>query len=46
MKKAKIMETSMHPSLNMEKDEKGKIISKKEYGWMIGSLLSLTASKP
>jgi len=46
MNEAKIMATPMHPSSNLDKDEKGKDVSDKEYRGMIGSLLYLTASRP
>ena len=46
MNEAKIMATPMHPSSSLDKDEKGKNISEKEYKGMIGSLLYLTASRP
>ncbi|GAU44135.1 hypothetical protein TSUD_99230 [Trifolium subterraneum] len=46
MNEAKIMSTSMHPSTSLDKDEKGKDASEKEYRGMIGSLLYLTASRP
>ncbi|GAU26421.1 hypothetical protein TSUD_278670 [Trifolium subterraneum] len=36
----------MHPSTSLDKDEKGKDVSEKEYKGMIGSLLYLTASRP
>ncbi|GAU36116.1 hypothetical protein TSUD_374770 [Trifolium subterraneum] len=46
MKESKIMSTPMHPSTSLDKDEKGKDVSEKEYRGMIGSLLYLTASRP
>ncbi|GAU32747.1 hypothetical protein TSUD_323150 [Trifolium subterraneum] len=46
MNEAKIMSTPMHPSTSLDKDEKGKDVSEKEYREMIGSLLYLTASRP
>ncbi|GAU26014.1 hypothetical protein TSUD_64020 [Trifolium subterraneum] len=46
MNEAKIMSTPMHPSTSLDKDEKGKDVSEKEYRGMIGSLLYLTASRP
>ncbi|MCI29620.1 hypothetical protein A2U01_0050829 [Trifolium medium] len=46
MNEAKIMPTSMHHSSSLDKDEKGKDVSEKEYRGMIGSLLYLTASRP
>ncbi len=46
MNEAKLMATPMHPSSFLDKDEKGKIVSEKEYRGMIGSLLYLTASRP
>ncbi|GAU32547.1 hypothetical protein TSUD_64420 [Trifolium subterraneum] len=46
MNEAKIMSTPMHPSTSLDKDEKGKDVSQKEYRGMIGSLLYLTASRP
>jgi hypothetical protein len=46
MNEAKIMATPMHPSSSLDKDEKGKDVSDKEYRGMIGSLLYLTASRP
>ncbi|GAU29737.1 hypothetical protein TSUD_392260 [Trifolium subterraneum] len=46
MNEAKIMSTPMHPSTSLDKDEKGKDVSEKEYSGMIGSLLYLTASRP
>ncbi|MCH99217.1 hypothetical protein A2U01_0020228 [Trifolium medium] len=46
MNEAKIMPTPMHPSSSLDKDEKGKDVSEKEYRGMIGSLLYLTASRP
>ncbi|GAU42941.1 hypothetical protein TSUD_135330 [Trifolium subterraneum] len=46
MNEAKIMSTPMHPSTSLDKDEKGKYVSEKEYRGMIGSLLYLTASRP
>ncbi|XP_045809814.1 uncharacterized protein LOC123904167 [Trifolium pratense] len=46
MNEAKIMSTPMHPSTSLDKDEKGKNVSEKEYRGMIGSLLYLTASRP
>ncbi|GAU51330.1 hypothetical protein TSUD_412770 [Trifolium subterraneum] len=42
----KIMSTPMHPSTSLDKDEKGKNVSEKEYRGMIGSLIYLTASRP
>ncbi|KAK2352230.1 hypothetical protein QL285_096543 [Trifolium repens] len=46
MNESKIMTTPMHPSNSLDKDEKGKNVSEKEYRGMIGSLLYLTASRP
>ncbi|GAU32295.1 hypothetical protein TSUD_63120 [Trifolium subterraneum] len=46
MNESKIMSTPMHPSTSLDKDEKGKDVSEKEYRGMIGSLLYLTASRP
>ncbi|KAK2442550.1 hypothetical protein QL285_013736 [Trifolium repens] len=46
MNESKIMSTPMHPSTSLDKDEKGKNVSEKEYRGMIGSLLYLTASRP
>ncbi len=46
MNEAKIMSTPMHPSTSLDKDEKGKDVSEKEYRGMIGFLLYLTASRP
>ncbi|GAU45127.1 hypothetical protein TSUD_135570 [Trifolium subterraneum] len=46
MNESKIMSSPMHPSTSLEKDEKGKDVSEKEYRGMIGSLLYLTASRP
>ena len=46
MDEAKPMATPMHPSITLEKDEKGKDVLEKEYRGMIGSLLYLTASRP
>ncbi|GAU40549.1 hypothetical protein TSUD_367520 [Trifolium subterraneum] len=46
MNEAKIMSTPMHPSTSLDKHEKGKDVSEKEYRGMIGSLLYLTASRP
>ncbi|GAU51766.1 hypothetical protein TSUD_415550 [Trifolium subterraneum] len=46
MNEVKIMSTPMHPSTSLDKDEKGKDVSEKEYRGMIGSLLYLTASRP
>ncbi|GAU51185.1 hypothetical protein TSUD_412110 [Trifolium subterraneum] len=45
MNEAKIMSTPMHPSTSLDKDEKGKDVSEKEYRGIIGSLLYLTASR-
>ncbi|GAU51377.1 hypothetical protein TSUD_413100 [Trifolium subterraneum] len=45
MNEAKIMSTPMHPSTSLDKDEKGKDVSEKEYRGLIGSLLYLTASR-
>ena len=46
MNEAKIIVTPMHPSSSLDKDERGKFVSEKEYRGMIGSLLYLTASRP
>ena len=46
MSDAKAMDTPMHPSASIEKDEKGKSVSEKDYRGMIGSLWYLTASRP
>ncbi|GAU50293.1 hypothetical protein TSUD_137470 [Trifolium subterraneum] len=46
MNESKIMSTPMHPSTSLDKDEKGKDVSEKEYRGIIGSLLYLTASRP
>ncbi|XP_073223390.1 secreted RxLR effector protein 161-like [Cicer arietinum] len=46
MSSVKSMGTPMHPSSILLKDDKGTPISEKEYIWMIGSLLYLTASRP
>ncbi|GAU46301.1 hypothetical protein TSUD_283270, partial [Trifolium subterraneum] len=46
MNESKIMSTPMHPSTSLDKDEKGKDVSEKEYRGMIGTLLYLTASRP
>lgn len=46
MSEAIPMATPMHPSTSIEKDEKGKHVSEKEYRGTIGSLLYPTGSRP
>ena len=45
MENVKAFSTSMNPSTKLDKDENGKLVDKKKYGRMIGSLLYLTTSR-